>query len=68
MILEDERQPIGMLRVRRTRLVRCGASQRDVVLYEDSYCNVAIAVSRGNAATALGVRPGDSVWIDLGYA
>ena len=40
----------------------------DVVLYEDSYGNVAIAVSRGSAAAALGLRPGEGVAIDLGYA
>jgi S-adenosylmethionine hydrolase len=40
----------------------------DVVLYEDSYGNVAIAVSRGDAARTLGLRPGEAVWIDLGYA
>jgi hypothetical protein len=38
----------------------------DVVLYEDSYGNVAIAVSRGSAAAALGVGAGETVWIDLG--
>src|SRR5436190_17463312 len=40
----------------------------DVVLYEDSYGNVAIAVSRGNAAAALGLQAGEAVSIDLGYA
>ena len=35
------------------------------VLYEDSYGNVAIAVSRGNAARSLGLRAGERVWIDL---
>jgi S-adenosyl-L-methionine hydrolase (adenosine-forming) len=38
----------------------------DVVLYEDSYGNVAIAVSRGSAAAALGLGAGEPVWIDLG--
>jgi S-adenosylmethionine hydrolase len=37
----------------------------DVVLYEDSYGNVAIAVSRGSAAAALGLGAGEPVWIDL---
>ena len=37
----------------------------EVVLYEDSYGNVAIAVSRGSAAAALGLGAGDPVWIDL---
>jgi S-adenosyl-L-methionine hydrolase (adenosine-forming) len=37
----------------------------DTVLYEDSYGNVAIAISRGNAAEALGLDPGAQVWIDL---
>src|SRR5947207_9049604 len=38
----------------------------EVVLYEDSYGNVAIAVSRGSAAAALGLGAGEPVWIDLG--
>jgi S-adenosylmethionine hydrolase len=38
----------------------------DVVLFEDSYGNVAIAVSRGSAAETLGIGSGDPVWIDLG--
>jgi len=38
----------------------------DVVLYEDSYGSVAIAVSRGSAAAALGLGAGEPVWIDLG--
>jgi len=37
----------------------------DTVLYEDSYGNMALAVSRGNAAEALGLEAGQSVWIDL---
>ena len=37
----------------------------DTVLYEDSYGNVAIAVSRGNAGRSLGLRAGERVWIDL---
>ena len=37
----------------------------DTVLYEDSYGNMAIAVSCGNAAEALGLEAGQSVWIDL---
>jgi len=37
----------------------------EVVLYEDSYGSVAIAVSRGSAAAALGLGAGEPVWIDL---
>src|SRR2546421_768567 len=37
----------------------------DTVLYEDSYGNVAIAVSRGNAARSLGLNAGERIWIDL---
>ena len=37
----------------------------ETVLYEDSYGNMALAVSRGNAAKALGLEAGQSVWIDL---
>jgi S-adenosyl-L-methionine hydrolase (adenosine-forming) len=37
----------------------------DAVLYEDSNGNVAIAISRGNAAEALDLRAGETVWIDV---
>ena len=37
----------------------------EAVLYEDSYGNVAIAISRGNAAETLGLHPGETVWIDV---
>ncbi|HEX6700749.1 MAG TPA: SAM-dependent chlorinase/fluorinase [Gaiellaceae bacterium] len=37
----------------------------DTVLYEDSYGNVAIAISRGNAAQSLRLDAGAQVWIDL---
>jgi S-adenosylmethionine hydrolase len=40
----------------------------ETVLYEDSYGNVAIAISRGNAASSLGLGAGEPVWIDLGPA
>jgi len=33
----------------------------DIILYEDSYRNIAIAISRGNAAEMLSVRAGDTV-------
>jgi S-adenosyl-L-methionine hydrolase (adenosine-forming) len=35
----------------------------DIVLYEDSYGNVALAINAGNAAEMLGARPGDAVGI-----
>jgi len=35
----------------------------DIILYEDSYRNIAIAISRGNAAEMLAVRPGDAVHV-----
>jgi S-adenosylmethionine hydrolase len=38
----------------------------DTILYEDSYRNVSLAVSRGNAAERYGVRPGDAVRIHVG--
>jgi S-adenosylmethionine hydrolase len=37
----------------------------DAVLYENSYGRIAIAISRGNAAETLGLRPGEPVWIDV---
>jgi S-adenosylmethionine hydrolase len=37
----------------------------DVVLYEDAYGNVAIAINGGNAAEMLTARPGDSVAITV---
>ena len=33
----------------------------DVVLYEDAYGNVALAINKGNAAEMLAAKPGDSV-------
>ena len=38
------------------------------ILYEDSYRNVALAVSGGNAAERFATRPGDEVRIHLGAA
>ena len=37
----------------------------DVVLYEDAYGNVAIAINAGNAAEMLAARPGDTVAITV---
>ena len=37
----------------------------DVVLYEDAYGNVAIAINAGSAAEMLAARPGDSVAITV---
>ncbi len=37
----------------------------DIILYEDSYRNVAIAISRGNAAELLMARPGQELRIHL---
>jgi len=33
----------------------------DIILYEDAYRNIALAISRGNAAETFGVRPGMDV-------
>jgi S-adenosylmethionine hydrolase len=41
------------------------ARSGDLILYEDAYRNVAIAVSRGDAATLLNVRPGQELRIRL---
>jgi S-adenosylmethionine hydrolase len=37
----------------------------ELILYEDSYRNVAIAVSRGNAATVLGVEEGAEIVLQI---
>jgi S-adenosyl-L-methionine hydrolase (adenosine-forming) len=37
----------------------------DIVLYEDSYRNVAVAINAGNAAEMLAARPGDRIGIRL---
>jgi S-adenosylmethionine hydrolase len=39
------------------------ARSGDLILYEDAYGNVAVAVSRGDAGTLLGVRPGQELRI-----
>jgi hypothetical protein len=41
------------------------ASPGDLILYEDAYRNVAVAVSRGHAQRLLGVRPGNELRILL---
>ena len=38
----------------------------DIILYEDAYGNVAVAISRGNAAEMLSLRAGDELRIRLG--
>jgi S-adenosyl-L-methionine hydrolase (adenosine-forming) len=38
----------------------------DLILYEDSYRNVAVAVSRGSAAELLGIEEGSDLLIDVG--
>jgi S-adenosylmethionine hydrolase len=37
----------------------------DIILYEDAYRNVSVAISNGNAATMFGVEPGQEVRIFL---
>ncbi len=37
----------------------------DLILYEDSYRNIAIAINRGSAADLLGVRPGQDLRINI---
>jgi len=41
------------------------ARSGDLILYEDAYRNVALAISRGDAATLLSVRPGQELRIRL---
>jgi S-adenosylmethionine hydrolase len=38
----------------------------DIILYEDSYGNIAIAISRGSAAEMFGARPGQELRIHVG--
>ena len=42
------------------------ATRGDLILYEDSYRNVAVAVSRGSAASLLGVSEGSELYIQVG--
>jgi S-adenosylmethionine hydrolase len=42
------------------------ARSGDVILYEDSYRNMSIAISRGNAASLLHAEPGQQIRIRLG--
>jgi len=44
------------------------AGPGEILLYEDSYRNVAVAVSRGSAAELLGVEEGSDVLINVGRA
>src|SRR5919108_3539723 len=37
----------------------------DLVVYQDSFGNVSLAVSGGSAAAALGLRSGEQVWIEV---
>jgi S-adenosylmethionine hydrolase len=37
----------------------------DIVLYEDAYGNIAVAINAGNAAEMVSARPGDSVGITI---
>ena len=41
------------------------ARSGDLILYEDAYRNVALAVNRGDAGTVLRVRPGQELRIRL---
>jgi S-adenosyl-L-methionine hydrolase (adenosine-forming) len=41
------------------------ASPGDLILYEDSYRNLAVAVSRGSAAAVLGVEEGSEILVRL---
>jgi S-adenosyl-L-methionine hydrolase (adenosine-forming) len=68
----------GIVPGRRVRLVVAGRPQQavaartfadaepgELILYEDSYRNVSLAVSRGNAAEALGAAAGTEVEIEV---
>ena len=37
----------------------------DIILYEDSYRNIAVAINRGNAAAMLAARPGQPIGIQV---
>jgi hypothetical protein len=40
----------------------------DIILYEDAYRNVSIAITRGSAAAMLGVREGQDLRINVDVA
>jgi len=56
--------------VRRTKSIAArtfgDARVGDLILYEDSYRNVAVAVSRGSAAELLGIEEGSDLLINVG--
>lgn len=69
---------LGIVPGRRVRLTVAGAREEavaartfadaergELMLYEDSYRNVALAVSRGNAAERFGAEPGANVEIEV---
>jgi S-adenosylmethionine hydrolase len=41
------------------------ARRGDLILYEDSYRNLSLAINGGNAAAMLGIKPGRDVRIHL---
>lgn len=70
----DQLEPLGIVPGRQIEVVlamdrfyamaaRTFAEARagDIILYEDAYRNIALAISRGNAAATFGVRPGMEV-------
>jgi S-adenosylmethionine hydrolase len=74
----DDVEPLGMVSGTRLEIEHSGeryyavmartfadARPGDVILYEDSYKNMAIAISRGNAARMLHAAPGQEIRISL---
>jgi S-adenosyl-L-methionine hydrolase (adenosine-forming) len=70
----DQVEPLGIIPGRRVEVelamdrfyalaARAFAEARpgDIILYEDAYRNIALAISRGNAAQTFGIRPGMEV-------
>jgi S-adenosylmethionine hydrolase len=41
------------------------ATPGELILYEDSYRNVAVAVTRGSAASLLGIREGSEIVVTV---
>jgi S-adenosylmethionine hydrolase len=74
----EQLEKVGIVPGRRVRLVVNGRSHEAVaartfadtepgrlILYEDSYRNIALAVSRGSAVERLGAAPNDTVTIEV---
>ena len=77
-LTRDEAQDVGILPGTQVELELAGerfyavagrtfadARAGDIILYEDSYRNMSVAINRGNAAALLHARPGQAVRIRI---